>query len=94
MPFISTVIVSHEPFVKVNCAAIPENLLESELFGYVDGAFTGARKGGKMGKFELANRGTIFLDEIGKCPGLCKPSFCGCYRKKKSKEWGITNRAG
>lgn len=53
------------PFIKVNCAAIPENLLESELFGYEEGAFTGARKGGKPGKFELANGGTIFLDEIG-----------------------------
>lgn len=53
------------PFIKVNCAAIPEHLLESELFGYADGAFTGARKGGKPGKFELANHGTIFLDEIG-----------------------------
>lgn len=53
------------PFVKVNCAAIPEPLLESELFGYVEGAFTGARKGGKIGKFEQANGGTIFLDEIG-----------------------------
>lgn len=59
---------SNYPFVKVNCAAIPENLLESELFGYVDGAFTGARKGGKMGKFELANKGIIFLDEIGDMP--------------------------
>lgn len=53
------------PFVKVNCAAVPENLLESELFGYDEGAFTGARKGGKPGKFELAHGGTIFLDEIG-----------------------------
>lgn len=53
------------PFVAVNCAAIPKNLLESELFGYVEGAFTGARKGGKAGLFELAHRGTIFLDEIG-----------------------------
>ncbi len=52
-------------FVKVNCAAIPENILESELFGYEEGAFTGARKGGKIGKFEMANQGTIFLDEIG-----------------------------
>ncbi len=55
----------HGPFIKINCASIPENLLESELFGYEDGAFTGARKGGKPGKFELANSGTIFLDEIG-----------------------------
>lgn len=53
------------PFVTVNCAAIPDNLLESELFGYEEGAFTGAKKGGKLGKFELADKGTIFLDEIG-----------------------------
>lgn len=55
----------HGPMIKINCAAVPENLLESELFGYDDGAFTGARRGGKPGKFELANSGTIFLDEIG-----------------------------
>lgn len=53
------------PFVKVNCAAIPENLLESELFGYSDGAYTGAKKGGKSGKFEVAHGGSIFLDEVG-----------------------------
>ena len=56
------------PFVSLNCAAIPEHLLEAELFGYEEGAFTGARKGGKPGKFELANKGTIFLDEIGDMP--------------------------
>ncbi|MEG6523849.1 sigma-54 interaction domain-containing protein [Desulfotomaculum sp. 1211_IL3151] len=55
-------------FVRVNCAAVPENLLETELFGYEDGAFTGAKKGGKPGKFELAQGGTIFLDEIGEMP--------------------------
>lgn len=52
-------------FIAINCAAIPDNLLESELFGYEEGAFTGAKKGGKVGKFELANKGSIFLDEIG-----------------------------
>lgn len=53
------------PFITINCAAIPEELLESELFGYEEGAFTGAKKGGKLGMFERANKGTIFLDEIG-----------------------------
>lgn len=52
-------------YVKVNCAAVPENLLESEFFGYANGAFTGAQKGGKAGKFAIANGGTLFLDEIG-----------------------------
>lgn len=58
----------NEPFIKVNCAAIPDNLLESELFGYDYGAFSGAKKGGKPGKFELADKGTLFLDEIGDMP--------------------------
>lgn len=53
------------PFVAINCAAIPEELMESELFGYEEGAFSGAKKGGKIGKFQLADGGTIFLDEIG-----------------------------
>jgi len=57
-----------EPFVAINCAAIPRALVESELFGYVDGAFTGGHKGGRPGKLELANSGTIFLDEIGDMP--------------------------
>lgn len=57
-----------EPFIAVNCGAIPRTLIESELFGYEDGAFTGAKKGGNAGKFEIAEGGTIFLDEIGEMP--------------------------
>lgn len=57
-----------KPFISINCAAIPETLLESELFGYEGGSFTGANKSGKVGKFELAQGGTIFLDEIGDLP--------------------------
>ncbi len=64
----SASIRTEQPFVAVNCAALPENLLESELFGYVEGAFSGAVKGGKAGLFELAHNGTIFLDEIGEMP--------------------------
>ncbi|HYK73513.1 MAG TPA: sigma 54-interacting transcriptional regulator [Pseudoneobacillus sp.] len=56
------------PFVPINCASIPEHLLESELFGYEDGSFTGAKKGGKKGQFQIANYGTIFLDEVGDMP--------------------------
>jgi transcriptional regulator with PAS, ATPase and Fis domain len=59
---------SNKPFIKVNCGAIPESLLESELFGYVKGAFTGANTTGKMGYFEMANKGIIFLDEIAEMP--------------------------
>ncbi|WP_028391236.1 sigma-54 interaction domain-containing protein [Bacillus cihuensis] len=58
----------NEPFIEVNCGAIPESLIESELFGYEEGAFTGARKGGKKGYFEAAGNGTIFLDEIAELP--------------------------
>jgi propionate catabolism operon transcriptional regulator len=58
----------NKPFVAINCSALPETLLESELFGYEEGAFTGAKKGGKIGLFELANEGTIFLDEIADIP--------------------------
>ncbi len=59
---------SEGPYIKINCAALPESLLESELFGYEPGAFTGASKNGKVGIFELANKGTLFLDEIGEFP--------------------------
>jgi transcriptional regulator with GAF, ATPase, and Fis domain len=63
------------PFVAINCAAIPENLLESELFGYEGGAFTGSKREGKMGKFEVADKGTIFLDEIGDLPPTLQPKL-------------------
>ncbi|MFZ5631394.1 MAG: sigma 54-interacting transcriptional regulator [Bacillota bacterium] len=59
---------SKNPFIKINCAAIPETLMEAELFGYEDGAFTGAKTGGKIGLFEVARNGTILLDEIGEIP--------------------------
>ena len=58
----------NQPFIKINCGAISHNLLETELFGYADGAFTGAKKGGKAGYFELANGGTLLLDEISELP--------------------------
>jgi sigma-54 dependent transcriptional regulator, acetoin dehydrogenase operon transcriptional activator AcoR len=58
----------NEPFVAINCGAIPKELIESELFGYEEGSFTGAQKGGRPGKFELADNGTLFLDEIGDMP--------------------------
>jgi transcriptional regulator with PAS, ATPase and Fis domain len=70
-------------FVAVNCAAIPENLLESEMFGYVEGSFTGARKGGKIGFFELAHRGTIFLDEIGEMPMHLQSKLLRVLEEKK-----------
>jgi len=63
------------PFIAINCASIPENLLESELFGYEEGAFTGAVKSGKIGKLELANNGTLFLDEIGDLPIHLQPKL-------------------
>ncbi|MGL4450250.1 MAG: sigma 54-interacting transcriptional regulator [Sarcina sp.] len=71
------------PFVAVNCGAIHENLLESELFGYANGAFTGAKKEGKMGLFELAHRGTIFLDEIGEMPLSLQASLLRVIQEKE-----------
>jgi PAS domain S-box-containing protein len=70
-------------FVAVNCAALPENLLESELFGYVEGAFTGARKGGKAGLFELAHSGTIFLDEISEMSPKLQARFLRVLQEKE-----------
>jgi PAS modulated sigma54 specific transcriptional regulator, fis family len=71
------------PFVGVNCAAIPSELLESELFGYEEGAFTGAKKGGKKGKFIQADGGTIFLDEIGDMPLLMQAKILRILQEKE-----------
>ncbi|SES70113.1 sigma-54 interaction domain-containing protein [Anaerobranca gottschalkii] len=79
---------SHYPFVKVNCAAIPQELLESELFGYEEGAFTGAKKGGKVGKFELANGGSIFLDEIGDMPFKMQAKLLRVLQEKEVERIG------
>lgn len=71
------------PFVVINCAAIPDTLLESELFGYVKGAFTGADQKGRMGKFELANGGVIFLDEIGDMPLYLQAKLLRVLQERK-----------
>jgi transcriptional regulator with PAS, ATPase and Fis domain len=76
------------PFLKVNCAAIPENLLESELFGYEEGAFTGAKRGGRIGKFELAQAGTIFLDEIGDMPSNMQAKLLRVLQEKEIERVG------
>ena len=81
---------SYEEFVKVNCAAIPADLLESELFGYDEGAFTGAKRGGKIGKFELANGGSIFLDEIGEMPLKMQAKLLRVLQEKEIERVGGT----
>jgi len=76
------------PFVRVNCAAIPRDLFESELFGYAKGAFTGARSSGKPGKFELARYGSIFLDEIGDLPLEMQPKLLRVLEEKEFERIG------
>jgi PAS domain S-box-containing protein len=78
------------PFVKVNCGAIPGNLLESELFGYEKGAFTNAAKTGKMGIFEIAHGGALFLDEIGEIPLLLQAKLLGVLQDKQFTRVGGT----
>ncbi len=73
---------ANAPFVTINCATIPENLIESELFGYVSGAFTGASQKGKAGMVELANKGTLFLDEIGLLPLNLQAKFLQLVQEK------------
>ncbi|WP_104372386.1 sigma-54 interaction domain-containing protein [Desulfocucumis palustris] len=76
------------PFIKINCAAIPENLLESEFFGYEDGAFTGGKKGGQLGKLELAHGGTVFLDEIGELPFSLQAKLLRFIQEKEIQKLG------
>ena len=79
---------SKQPFVALNCAALNENLLESELFGYEPGAFSGASKNGKIGLFELAHKGTIFLDEIGEIPTNLQAKLLRVIQEKEIRRIG------
>lgn len=79
------------PFIAVNCAAIPADLLESELFGYEEGSFTGAKKGGKPGKIQLADRGTLFLDEIGDMPMPLQVKLLRVLQERKIEKVGGTS---
>ncbi|HHV15870.1 MAG TPA: sigma 54-interacting transcriptional regulator, partial [Gelria sp.] len=78
----------NHPFVRINCACIPENLLESELFGYEEGSFTGAKKGGKIGKIELAHGGTLFLDEIGELPLMMQAKLLSFLQEREFERIG------
>ncbi|MGN0734473.1 MAG: sigma-54 interaction domain-containing protein [Anaerovoracaceae bacterium] len=80
-----------KPFIKINCAAIPESLFESELFGYEPGAFTGAQKHGKVGKFELANKGTILLDEVAEMPLSMQAKLLRVLQEKEIERIGGTH---
>ncbi|RKX43819.1 MAG: sigma-54-dependent Fis family transcriptional regulator [Thermotogae bacterium] len=80
----------HNPFVSVNCSAIPESILESELFGYVGGAFTGAKREGKKGLLEEAHRGTVFLDEVGKMPLILQSKLLRFLESKEIAPIGGT----
>jgi PAS domain S-box-containing protein len=82
--------IKNGPFITVNCGAIPDMLLESELFGYEEGAFTGARKSGKIGRFEMANGGTIFLDEIGDLPLHLQVKILHVLQQKEIQRVGGT----
>ena len=81
---------SEKPFIKVNCTAIPETLMESELFGYEKGAFTGADKNGKIGMMELADKGTLFLDEIGDIPLSLQAKLLRAIQEKQIRRLGGT----
>ncbi len=79
---------SAKPFIAINCAAMPETLIESELFGYEEGSFTGAARGGRPGKFQLAHGGTIFLDEIGDMPLHLQPKLLRVLQEKTVEKIG------
>jgi len=83
-----------KPFIEINCASIPESLLESELFGYESGAFTGAKRGGKPGKFELADKGTLFLDEIGDMSLHLQSKLLRALQEKRIEKIGGTKSVG
>ena len=76
------------PMIEINCAAIPENLFEAELFGYEEGSFTGAKRGGKEGKLELAEKGTLFLDEVDKMPYNMQPKLLRVLQEKEFSRIG------
>lgn len=80
------------PFVAINCSSIPETLFESELFGYEEGSFTGAKKGGKMGKIEMAQGGTLFLDEIGEMPLSAQPKLLRMLQEYELERVGSTKK--
>lgn len=82
---------SDKPLISINCGAIPAGLMESELFGYEEGAFTGAKKGGKIGKFQLANTGTLFLDEIGDLPLPMQAKLLRVLQEKEVDPIGSTS---
>ena len=79
---------SKKPFVSVNCASLPGSLIASELFGYADGAFTGARANGKKGLFEMAQGGTIFLDEITEIPPEVQSQFLRVIQEREVRRVG------
>ena len=80
------------PFIAINCSSIPDNLFESELFGYEEGSFTGAKKGGKIGKIEMAQGGTLFLDEIGEMPLFAQPKLLRILQEYELERIGSSKK--
>ena len=80
------------PYIKINCGAIPPTLIESEIFGYERGAFTGAERNGKLGIFELANHGTLFLDEVSEIPLTLQAKFLRVLQENEFMRVGGTKQ--